>query len=231
MKFNYTFYQNTKSNTGIIIDGCTFYSIKGTQSNYRNTVKNCKARGRLIDDTFVELQGEHEHERNAQTVVNNQKICSMIKNLSIHTNLTSSEIISKIKREVELDPELKIITTNKHLKRMIRNERKEVSLLGIEDHGIFLEYFYTIDEKKFIQYLDFSETNTKMLILFNESNLMHLQNSKTWVCDGTFFACPKEFKQIYVIHGEILGHYFPLIYFFFKHEIICYISKNVYTFI
>lgn len=42
--------------------------------------------------------------------------------------------------------------------------------------------------------------------------LQYLINSSDIWIDGTFKTCPKLFHQLYVIHGTVLGHVFPLIY-------------------
>lgn len=42
--------------------------------------------------------------------------------------------------------------------------------------------------------------------------LHHLSNSAQWWADGTFKTAPKLFYQLFVIHGQVYGHVFPLIY-------------------
>ena len=63
---------------------------------------------------------------------------------------------------------------------------------GVNFFGIFIEYYMTINRNKFIEYLDFSDLSSKLLILFNTENKMLIQNSKKSVCYGTFYTFPKE---------------------------------------
>lgn len=47
----------------------------------------------------------------------------------------------------------------------------------------------------------------------SKENLQHLENCEEIFMDGTFWVCPFNFKQLFTIHGFILGQSFPLIYF------------------
>ena len=47
-----------------------------------------------------------------------------------------------------------------------------------------------------------------MIIFSTKKNVIHLNNSCVWIVDGTFKVVPKEYYQLYIIHGKI----FPLVY-------------------
>ncbi|KAG0441260.1 hypothetical protein DMUE_1186 [Dictyocoela muelleri] len=52
---------------------------------------------------------------------------------------------------------------------------------------------------------------------------MHLKSARNWNCDDTFWACPNNFSQIYVIMSEIHDINVPLVFIFMKSK-----SKNAY---
>ena len=43
-------------------------------------------------------------------------------------------------------------------------------------------------------------------------NLSHLKNSSICIADGTFKVCPKEYLQLYILHGKFFSNVYPLVY-------------------
>ncbi|KAG0442258.1 hypothetical protein DMUE_0409 [Dictyocoela muelleri] len=56
----------------------------------------------------------------------------------------------------------------------------------------------------------------RILFFTTKTNSMHLKNSKILYCDGTFYSCPKEFSQLYVIMPEVKFIKVPLVFVFLK---------------
>jgi hypothetical protein len=52
----------------------------------------------------------------------------------------------------------------------------------------------------------------KVIMLTTRENLAHLGESTIWMCDGTFFVCPREFYQLFTIFGFVKNKPFPLVY-------------------
>ena len=51
-----------------------------------------------------------------------------------------------------------------------------------------------------------------MIIFFSEKNIKSLATCDIYLADGTFFAAPKQFQQVYTVHGIIQDHMsFPVI--------------------
>ena len=44
--------------------------------------------------------------------------------------------------------------------------------------------------------------------------LLVLQLSDVWLADGTFSTAPRQYLQLYSIHGQHKGKFFPLVYIF-----------------
>ena len=52
----------------------------------------------------------------------------------------------------------------------------------------------------------------RMLIFATDDNLTHLANATTIFGDGTFYAAPALFSQLYSLHAEVNGSTYPLVY-------------------
>ena len=57
-----------------------------------------------------------------------------------------------------------------------------------------------------------------------ERFLLFLQNSDVWLADGTFSSAPRQFMQIYSIHGLFQGSVYPFVYTFMTRR-----SQNMYV--
>jgi hypothetical protein len=61
---------------------------------------------------------------------------------------------------------------------------------------------YTQSGVNFLLY-DNANLSNHILIYSTNANLIHLANSKVWVCDGTFRSAPYKYNQIYTLQGLI----------------------------
>ncbi|KAK3106289.1 hypothetical protein FSP39_017023 [Pinctada imbricata] len=52
----------------------------------------------------------------------------------------------------------------------------------------------------------------RLLIFATRQSLAHLASADTIYADGTFYACPSLFKQLYTIYGFVDGAMYPLVY-------------------
>jgi hypothetical protein len=57
-----------------------------------------------------------------------------------------------------------------------------------------------------------SKDKDRILMFATRRNLDFLIKSQEWFVDGTFKIVPKLFYQLFTIHGNINGAYYPLIY-------------------
>lgn len=60
--------------------------------------------------------------------------------------------------------------------------------------------------------------NNKILIFASDRHLQYLASTRTVIMDGTFYFAPTLFTQLYVIHGEAFGRFFPLLYAFLPNK-------------
>ncbi|KAG0442123.1 hypothetical protein DMUE_0520, partial [Dictyocoela muelleri] len=83
------------------------------------------------------------------------------------------------------------------------------------NHG---ECFYLYDSGE--------DDENRILVFSTASNIIHLENSKIRICDGTFRSCPSDFYQIYTIMGILNNQNFPLMYFLIKKKSVCSYLKG-----
>ena len=52
----------------------------------------------------------------------------------------------------------------------------------------------------------------RVIIFATQNNLIHLENAGVIICDGTFYACPKPFRQVYTFMCMIREKTYPIAY-------------------
>lgn len=213
MNAKYIFYKTKRGRTGIIAENYTFYCVDKTATIYKCTEKSCGVRATIVDDMYVTLSGFHKkHNSDADKKIKRKLLVDNIKRMANSSCLNGREILSNVRSSFDAYDNLVVVPTDKYLQQIIRNERKKVEDNCSDENGIFLKYYLTENKEKFIQFI--SMKDEKLIILLNEENKVYLETSNNWICDGTFYACPKEFVQLYVIHVEISGLKYPIAYLF-----------------
>ena len=80
------------------------------------------------------------------------------------------------------------------------------------------QYSTTHDGKQSLQYDNMSHTN-RILVFFPQTALEKLAKCNTWYSDVTFKVAPKDFYQLYTLHGiEQNGQSFPAVYVLTQHK-------------
>ncbi|XP_029348287.1 uncharacterized protein LOC115034906 [Acyrthosiphon pisum] len=70
-----------------------------------------------------------------------------------------------------------------------------------------------------------NENNTNRIIIFaSPEGMSELSKSVKWCMDGTFFTCPKEFYQVYIIHACIKNTSVPCVYALLQRK-----TKEIYV--
>lgn len=102
-----------------------------------------------------------------------------------------------------------------HLSRSIRRVREKSNALPpTPKKGVHFEipdeFKVTLKNEPFL--LDDYIGKSRVFIFTTKGNLRKLVESATWHSDDTFKIVPKQFKQLYTIHGEVNGKPVPLVY-------------------
>ena len=92
--------------------------------------------------------------------------------------------------------------------------------------GENFKYTQTTDKMPFLRHYC-RDPGSKFLFFASNEGIKLLSDSKRWHSDGTFFAAPKPFKQVYIIHVYTSnGHMLPCAYFLTEKNIAIFIKKN-----
>lgn len=70
----------------------------------------------------------------------------------------------------------------------------------------------TSRREDFLLHAEMTTADKGIVIFTSPSNLRHLSRAKLILGDGTFYVVPKQFHQLYTLHGCFNGHYVPLVF-------------------
>lgn len=79
------------------------------------------------------------------------------------------------------------------------------------------EYSVTSDGLPLLRYDNLNASN-RILIFYSDRSMNALSKCSTFFSDGTFDAAPKDFMQMYTIHGVKDGQTFPAVCVFSEHR-------------
>lgn len=130
--------------------------------------------------------------------------------MALNKNERSSEIYNKLCCGPN-EYKILLLPAKTSIKNKISKiRRKNLSKVKIKN-SIPEELKFTFKNMPFL-YFEYSSSSKKMLIFTTYNNLIHLENTQMFFfCEGTFFSCPTEYIQLYVIHGLFSGSFYPLI--------------------
>ena len=108
------------------------------------------------------------------------------------------------------------IVNKRNCYKNILNSRKRNSIVVDNNRNLDDISVSTFRGEKFCLFDSVVNSEDRIVILATENNLNHLQNSSILIADGTFKECPKEFLQLYVLHGKISSNVYPFVYILLK---------------
>ncbi|KAK3918978.1 Tyrosine--tRNA ligase [Frankliniella fusca] len=80
----------------------------------------------------------------------------------------------------------------------------------IEDLVVIAEQYQKLDGQRWLLFFD-PDAEDKMIVLATNRHLRYLAKAKYWIMDGTFKSAPGVFYQLYTLHGQVHGQWFPLV--------------------
>lgn len=199
----------------IVYDG---YEYNYKERREERIIWRCNKKGclALLYTTFDLIFEKKEifHNNHARNIskLRQKRIISEIKKRSLLTSESSRNVLLQI-----IDNNKDYINENISVKyfndEITRNRRKKMFTFE-EENDIPREIKYTRSGANFVLYngLKNENENEKIVIFGTETNMIHLNNNKIWLFDGTFSVVPSIFSQLVTIQCEIRGEYIPLIY-------------------
>lgn len=108
-----------------------------------------------------------------------------------------------------------LLTDEKSIKRSLRRIRnkKYPSLCPLSELKINSNWATTggAEPKQFLLF-DNENNDNRLIVFASPEGMLELSKSTKWSMDGTFFTCPKEFYQVYIIHACIKNTSIPCVY-------------------
>ncbi|KAG0438000.1 hypothetical protein DMUE_3363 [Dictyocoela muelleri] len=196
------------------------YNFSSQKENYitwRCNKRGCS--GRIKTDAELKniiFQNEHWHENEFSKIIR-LEFNGKIKNIAVRTNLNFDNALISATEGMKKDDLIKIGNLNNIRDYFIKSRKSINELPKNENDNILEMYKYTFDNNIFLQYSDLNDGEKLMIFITNE-NLNILSKSKVWLGDGTFYTAPKNYSQIYIIHGLYFGKILPLCYILMKNK-------------
>ena len=166
---------------------------------------HCKAKIQVdLGDEIVGEVNEHTHPP-SQVKVEIAKVKSSIRNQAETSreppqNIVANELATISAAAAAILPRIS------HLKRTIRNQRKEDQPINPIARAAIpvlpMQYQETLNGERFLLFDSGPGDENRLLIFATDQAIQLLVNSDDWFCDGTFSVCPEIFFQLYTIHAR-----------------------------
>ena len=203
----------TKSSRGkdqLMLDGYLFNKQKVLADNViswecvdRRNSKSCIARVKTRNDQMVGRMNDHTHppcpEKIQARVVRS--------NMKDRARTTTEKTRNIMAEEVSNEPDdvLAMLPSARTLQRDIQRQRQKHNIRdAIPDDNDFQfeipnRYTLSTTGEQFLQ-ID-SQMGGRCLIFGTDASINFLRDSPDWFMDGTFETVPRQFMQLYTIHG------------------------------
>ena len=182
----------------------------------------CPCTAITCNQTKTLLSSSKEHCHTADQRGINAKIAiSKMRSLARAANYTPTNILSETLSELDILDKLRLPSINAMKQIMYREHKKAFPSPPIPttlaDIDLPEHYTYTLGvEKECMLLYDAGKLAEKRIMIFGtQRNVIALERSTSYFCDGTFKTAPDIFTQLFTLHGLIPGGYHvPLIYAF-----------------
>ncbi len=213
--------ENSRGGQTLVHNGYMFRLKMGKEESryWYCQKKDCPARINTKNDNITKASGIHNHMQDQTAISVAEMKSNMRKRVresiepipSIFTEMVTS--VRTDADDAEADEVVKRLPTFYTAKSSLYRQRaKLVPILPKNRQDIHLEgkWTQTTTGEQFLLVDDGDEQ--RVLIFATRDNLMELSASSTWYMDGTFYASPSYFCQMYTIHAMINGFMCPLVY-------------------
>ncbi|CAF1560987.1 unnamed protein product, partial [Rotaria sordida] len=199
--------KSTRGNPMIYFSGYLYTQHRITEEKriFRCEDRNCRSRCQTNIETkvFIKEPTEHSHapDPNRLHII---QLKNELKERSASSDEGTATILFDVLRKVPLNVSANL-PTNEALLQTIRRERPAIQI----DHNGRLPLILRQTDRgeNFIFYEDES-----MVIFTCDKNLLVLNQCKHWFMDGTFSICPKNYYQLFTVHGMYSSQIIPLVY-------------------
>jgi hypothetical protein len=191
-----------------------------TSTRWRCINRSCKGAVFLNQDNTIERTVEHNHPPNPE-IIQKKKAMIQIKERATTTTESHFDIISNEIQALSESDDVDVaeLYSVDYLRDQIRRTRN--NLLGFISGGVVdIPDLLKVDSKgnDFLRYDSSYEDEDRIIILIGEYKKKLIPKVKTFIIDGTFKSSPQGFYQLLVLHGQIVGKTYPMIYILLKNK-------------
>lgn len=191
---------------------------KDTWISWKCVERGCLATLCTRNDLISKIGNDHHHPPAAHTVAVS-KVMQNIKKRAFEEitpipTIYNDELVALRTDECPDNVARHMPTFQQVKDSLYRQRRKKLPSLPKNRSSIHLEeeWTRTLSDDDFLQINDGDDN--KILVFSTIKNMRYLSTCPTVYGDGTFFASPHLFLQIYTLHGFVDGQMFPLVYSF-----------------
>ncbi|KAE9524609.1 hypothetical protein AGLY_014659 [Aphis glycines] len=120
-----------------------------------------------------------------------QSILNVLKNIEYENHLPSSAQVEATKAML-----------NMHTKAQ-NNFDTSSRVFAEETSNLSNEAMEVPNQNNFYYIFDNENNDNQLIVFASPEGMLELSKLTKWYMDGTFFTCPKEFHQVYIIHACI----------------------------
>uniref|UniRef100_A0A914CKW9 MULE transposase domain-containing protein n=1 Tax=Acrobeloides nanus TaxID=290746 RepID=A0A914CKW9_9BILA len=182
---------------------------------------NCQGAVRMLDTGKILIHTAHDHpprQGNQEAQILKAKISE---EAQTHLLTNPKDIVSQTTNGASKDT---LSLLPKNLSRMIRKAKAKIrptfkapnSLKDIDVEAF--KHVMTCRKEKMFYYDSGMKNKTRFLIFATPQNLEVLKSCKVLAVDGTFDPVPKNFAQLWSLHGMINGKFVPLVFCLLSHK-------------
>jgi len=217
------FLENGRGGFYLLKDGYK-YSIRSRRNDrcyWRCVNRDCRGTVTTLNNIPIAFGQDHNHPSDylglaAAAFINTVKN-KCREEVTPVTAIYDEEIQNLLSREADGDVENVIsqIPTFYSCKTALYHSRsKTLPKLPATRTDIDLqgEWTETMTGQNFLLCDDNNDMNERIIVFATDDNLRNLGASTVVIGDGTFYSSPKQFSQVYTLHGCVDGSVFPLVF-------------------
>lgn len=165
------------------------------------------------ENTIIQLETNHNHEKISEELLNRQKISNNLKRKAVDDPIERPAKLINIelrKEHIETLTHQDVSRIRKNIYHARIDAQPKIPRTLDEIHEMLDNSLILTNKKE-----NFVLRNDKLnnIIMFScKTNLKYLVEIEEIYVDGTFQYCPKLFYQLFTIHGIKNGHYIPLVF-------------------
>lgn len=207
------FKQSIRGKLQLIYEQHTYRQIsnKNGFKTFRCNEKACCGSLMIDDLNNIVSFKVHNHEPNTKKILR-AKIREFLEMKINNTAEKSIDVITQATSKLN-DDDVKKLSSYAYMRDKITKDKnkKKISFNPLQDDIPNL-LRSTINGTTFFRHDSGINDENRFVVFYSDFSIPYITNLKIFGVDGTFKTCPREYFQLFTIHGLILGKFYPLVF-------------------